>query len=143
MTDPAARLRALTIGLHPRALDYSRFPDLDEEQLTARVEAANSALQDTEFDITPCLVSAAPDEAENDLRAVLASRSFDLVMVGGAVRAVPEHTLLFERVVNLVAEAAPGIRFCFNTSPETTLDALRRAAAFTRVPTSREHHRQS
>ncbi|MFF0454560.1 hypothetical protein [Nocardia africana] len=143
MTDPAARLRALTIGLHPRALDYSRFPDLDEEQLTARVEAANAALQDTEFDITPCLVSAAPDEAENDLRAVLASRSFDLVMVGGAVRAVPEHTLLFERVVNLVAEAAPGIRFCFNTSPETTLDALRRAAAFTRVPTSREHHRQS
>ncbi|MBF4997159.1 hypothetical protein IRT45_08325 [Nocardia sp. BSTN01] len=130
MTDPAARLRALTIGLHPRALDYSRFPDLDEEQLTARVDAANAALRDTEFDITPCLVSASPDEAENDLRAVLADRSFDLVMVGGAVRAVPEHTLLFERVVNLVAAAAPGIRFCFNTSPETTLDALRRAAAF-------------
>lgn len=130
MTDPAARLRALTIGLHPRALDYSRIPELDEEQLTARVDAANAALRDTEFDITPCLVSASPDEAEADLRAVLANRSFDLVMVGGAVRAIPEHTLLFERVVNLVAEAAPGIRFCFNTSPETTLDALRRAAAF-------------
>ncbi|MBF6245455.1 MULTISPECIES: hypothetical protein [Nocardia] len=129
MTDPA-RLRALTIGLHPRALDYSRLPDLDEEQLTARVDAANAALRDTEFDITPCLVSASPEEAENDIRAVLATRSFDLVMVGGAVRAIPEHTLLFERVVNLLAEAAPGIRFCFNTSPETTLDALRRAAAF-------------
>jgi len=129
MTDPA-RLRALTIGLHPRSLDYSRLPDLDEEQLTARVDAANAALRDTEFDITPCLVSASPDEAENDIRAVLATRSFDLVMVGGAVRAIPEHTLLFERVVNLLAEAAPGIRFCFNTSPETTLDALRRAAAF-------------
>ncbi|PPJ04397.1 hypothetical protein C5E51_25640 [Nocardia nova] len=129
MTDPA-RLRALTIGLHPRALDYSRLPDLDEEQLTARVDAANAALRDTEFDITPCLVSASPDEAENDIRAVLATRSFDLVMVGGAVRAIPEHTLLFERVVNLLAEAAPEIRFCFNTSPETTLDALRRAAAF-------------
>jgi hypothetical protein len=129
MTDPA-RLRALTIGLHPRALDYSRLPDLDEEQLTTRVDAANAALRDTEFDITPCLVSASPDEAENDIRAVLATRSFDLVMVGGAVRAIPDHTLLFERVVNLLAEAAPGIRFCFNTSPETTLDALRRAAAF-------------
>ncbi|MGW0358106.1 hypothetical protein ACWDXV_28260 [Nocardia nova] len=129
MTDPA-RLRALTIGLHPRSLDYSRLPDLDEEQLTARVDAANAALRDTEFDITPCLVSASPDEAEHEIRAVLATRSFDLVMVGGAVRAIPEHTLLFERVVNLLAEAAPGIRFCFNTSPETTLDALRRAAAF-------------
>ncbi|GAA5068061.1 hypothetical protein [Nocardia callitridis] len=50
-------------------------------------------------------------------------------MIGGAVRAVPEHTVLFERLVNAIADAAPRIRFCFNTSPETTLDALRRAAA--------------
>ncbi|MEV5652556.1 hypothetical protein AB0L57_30265 [Nocardia sp. NPDC052254] len=129
MTGSATRLRALTIGLHPKALDYSRFPDLDEAQLTARVTAANAALRNTEFDITPCLVPAAPEEAETDIRELLAKQSFDLVMVGGAVRAVPEHTLLFERIVNLVAAAAPGIRFCFNTSPETTLDALRRAAA--------------
>ncbi|PPJ33647.1 hypothetical protein C5E45_04715 [Nocardia nova] len=60
---------------------------------------------------------------------MLAHQSFDLAMVGGAVRAIPEHTLLFERVVNLVVDAVPGIRFRFSTSPETTLDALRRAAA--------------
>ncbi|MEU6560623.1 hypothetical protein [Nocardia nova] len=129
MPESAERLRALTIGLHPKSLDYSRFPDLDEKQLTARVNAANAALRDSEFDITPCLVSSAPDEAEAEVRELLNGQSFDLVMVGGAVRAVPEHTLLFERIVNLVADVAPGIRFCFNTSPETTLDALRRAAA--------------
>jgi hypothetical protein len=27
----------------------------------------------------------------------------------------------------VLVEIAPGIRFCFNTSPETTIDALRRA----------------
>ncbi|MGY2062686.1 hypothetical protein ACW9HQ_48035, partial [Nocardia gipuzkoensis] len=34
-----------------------------------------------------------------------------------------------ERIVDTVLEAVPGIRFCFNTSPETTLEALRRAVA--------------
>ncbi len=128
MTETAARLRALTIGLHPRHLDYSGLPDLDEAQLTTRVTSANTALQNTEFDITSCMVSASPTEAETEIRELLADRKFDIVMVGGAVRAIPAHTLLFERVVNLLADAAPGIRFCFNTSPETTLDALRRAA---------------
>ncbi|MGY4103175.1 hypothetical protein ACW2Q0_26990 [Nocardia sp. R16R-3T] len=129
MTEPAARLRALTIGLHPQAMDYSRFPDLDESQLTARIDAANAALQNSEFDLTPCMVRASPAEAETEIRDLLANQSFDLVMVGGAVRAFPEHTLLFERLVNVIVDAAPGIRFCFNTSPETSLDALRRAAA--------------
>ncbi|WP_280436170.1 hypothetical protein [Nocardia carnea] len=129
MTDPAERLRALTIGLHPQAMDYSRFPDLDEEQLTARVDVANAALQNTEFDVTPCMARASPAEAETEIRDLLANQSFDLVMVGGAVRAFPGHTLLFERIINVIVDAAPGIRFCFNTSPETSLDALRRAAA--------------
>jgi len=29
--------------------------------------------------------------------------------------------------VNLLTRLVPGVVFCFNTSPETTLDALRRA----------------
>jgi hypothetical protein len=40
-----------------------------------------------------------------------------------------EHTLLFERILNLLNELVPGIVFCFNTSPETTLDALRRTVS--------------
>ncbi|MBF6435106.1 hypothetical protein IU432_15495 [Nocardia cyriacigeorgica] len=110
-------------------MDYGRNPGLDEAELTARVDAANAALRDTEFDVTPCMVQASPAQAESTVRELLAAQTFDLVMLGGAVRALPEHTLLFERLVNVLVEEAPGIRFCFNTSPETTLDALRRAAA--------------
>jgi hypothetical protein len=47
-------------------------------------------------------------------------------MIGAGVRLAAEHTLLFERLVNVVVELVPGIRWCFNTSPETTIDALRR-----------------
>jgi len=35
-------------------------------------------------------------------------------MIGAGVRMVPEHTELFERLVNVINEVAPGISFCFN-----------------------------
>ncbi|NKY85405.1 hypothetical protein [Nocardia veterana] len=129
MPESDVRPRALTVGLHPKALDYSRFPDLDEAQLTARIDAANAALHDTEFEITPLLVGTSPTEAETEIRALLGNRRFDLVMIGGAIRAFPEHTELFEHIVNAVVETDPAIRLCFNTSPETTHDALRRGRA--------------
>jgi hypothetical protein len=50
------------------------------------------------------------------------------------VRMVPEHTELFERLVNVINEVAPGISFCFNTSPESTIEALRRWVTPTEVP---------
>lgn len=124
--------RALTIGLHPKALDYSRFPELDEATLQARIDTVNRSLRDAGFHATSCLVSASPDEAESEVRHLLAEYSFDVAVVGAAVRALPEHTLLFERIVNTLIQANPRIRLCFNTSPETTVDALHRATRLAR-----------
>ncbi|NYJ32712.1 hypothetical protein [Nocardiopsis aegyptia] len=39
-----------------------------------------------------------------------------------------EHTLLFERAAKPLNELSPGSVFCFHTSPDTTIDALRRWA---------------
>ncbi|MFJ4839880.1 hypothetical protein [Streptomyces sp. NPDC088746] len=117
----------LSIGLHPSALDYTRMPDgLDEAALTARIAAGNAALREAGFDAVPCLIDTSPDRAEATVRERLREDAFGLAMIGGGVRMAPENTLLFERLVNVLAEAAPGIRLCFNTSPETTVDALRR-----------------
>jgi hypothetical protein len=44
-------------------------------------------------------------------------------------RPPPENTLLFERLINVLVAQAPGIRFAFNTAPETTVDAIRRWVA--------------
>lgn len=118
--------RILSIGLHPSVLDYSKLPGLDEATLTARVEAGNAALRAEGFDAVPCQIGDDPGEAEAQIRKALADGPFGLVMIGAGLRANVGYTLLFERVVNVVAESAPGIRFCFNTSPETTVDALRR-----------------
>lgn len=116
----------LSLGLHPSAIDYSRHPGLDEATLTARIEAGEAGLREAGFDIVPCQVSADPDEAEATVRECVAANKVGTVMIGAGVRMAAEHTLLFERVVNLLNELVPGIVFCFNTSPETTVDALRR-----------------
>ncbi|MFE3319880.1 hypothetical protein [Nocardia sp. NPDC059195] len=116
----------LSIGLHPSAVDYSNYPQLDEATLTARIAAGESALREAGFDIVSCQLPADPDAAEAALRECAAGGEFRVAMIGAGVRMAPEHTLLFERLINVASDLAPGIRFCFNTSPETTVDALRR-----------------
>jgi hypothetical protein len=116
----------LAIGLHPSALDYDRVPNLDEAALTARIEAATRLIGEAGFDAVSCSVGTSPDEVESTIRDQLATGPFGLAVIGAGVRLQPEHTVLFERIINVLNDVAPGIRFCFNTSPETTIDALRR-----------------
>ncbi|WP_151774790.1 hypothetical protein [Streptomyces abyssomicinicus] len=124
---PPSDTKVLSIGLHPRSLDYSDVPDgINEATLTARIEAANAALREAEPNIVPCLVDADPDSAEAAVRTHLADGPFGLAMIGGAVRMLPQYTLLFERLVNVLTAATPGIRLCFNTAPENTLEAIHR-----------------
>ncbi|WP_433491943.1 hypothetical protein [Nocardia grenadensis] len=119
----------LSIGLDPGAVDYGRHPHIDAAALTARIAAGETALRDAGFDLVSCRVPADPDAAEAKLREGAAGRSFGVAMIGAGVRMAAEHTLLFEHLVNVIVELVPGIRLCFNTSPETTIDALRRWVA--------------
>lgn len=119
-------MTVLSIGLHPNAVDYAKHPGLDEATLTARIEAGEGKLRAAGFDFVSCQVPADPDEAELKLRDCARSGAFDVAMIGAGLRAAPEHTLLFERLVNVLGDVSPGIVFCFNTSPEDTVDALRR-----------------
>ncbi len=119
--------RVLLIGIHARALDYSKLPPgLDEATMTERIEAGFGATVAAGFDALSCLIGTSPNEAEAEIRAVFDRDRFGLVLIGGGIRMVPEYTELFERVVNVCNAESPGITFCFNTSPETSLDALRR-----------------
>lgn len=118
--------RIVTIGVDPSSLDFSKL-EIDEATLAARIEAGNAAMRDSGFDSVPCLVDPLPDRAEAQVRDLVAAEGpFGLAMIGGGIRAMPENTLLFERLINVLLEIAPGIRFCFNTSPDTTIDAVRR-----------------
>lgn len=115
----------LSIGLSPASIDYERYPQLDEASFTARIAKGEEELRASGLDFDPCYVSADPDEAEAQLRTH-AGGGYKLAMIGAGLRMAPEQTLLFERLVNTLIELFPGIRMCFNTSPESTGEAMRR-----------------
>ncbi len=122
-----AETRVLSIGIHPRSVDYSALPDgVDEAALSERIERGNTALREAGFDVALCQVDTSLDAAEKLVRDALDGASFGLAMIGGGIRMVPEHTELFERILNVLLEVSPGIRLCFNTAPDNTVDALRR-----------------
>jgi hypothetical protein len=124
--DPSKSNTVLAIGLHPRAVDYSRYPGLDEPTLTSALDATAAEIRQAGFDYVWCLVPASPDEAEKQVHASVADSEIGLALIGAGIRMAPERTLLFERLVNVVNDILPGVPLCFNESPETTIDALRR-----------------
>jgi hypothetical protein len=60
------------------------------------------------------------------VEASLTQHPADIVVIGAGVRVVPEHMLLFERLINLVIRRAPHARICFNTQPNDTVQAVLR-----------------
>lgn len=121
-----ARKRVLGVGLEPRVVDFSLFPGLDEANLTAGLQAATEAVVAAGFDMTWCLTDRVWERAEPLLRAHLGEGEFAAIVIGAGIRTPPPLLPLFEQIVNLVHEAAPRARLCFNTSPETTAAAVLR-----------------
>jgi hypothetical protein len=124
-----ARKAVLTIGFDPVFLDFNS-PELAPMQLTkekvyAGVKAEIARLNDLGYDAQSVLVDLG-ETAESVIRQRLADKSFDCVLIGAGVRSSPKHMLLFEKIINLVHEAAPRARICFNTRPTDTVEAIQR-----------------
>ena len=122
-----AKPRVLQIGIDPGVIDFSPWPGQDADGLRARIADAETALRDAGFDVTVCLVPDDAAAADSAVRARLSSAVFDVVEIGSGLRTSHEYTTIFERVVNAVVTLHSGVPLCFNDSPETTLDAVRRA----------------
>lgn len=123
-----ARLRVLQIGIDPAVVDFSPWPGQDADKLRARVDTAAESLRAAGFDVAVCLLSDDVAATGSTVTDFFADATFDVVEVGSGLRTSHEYTPIFERVVNTVVARQPGVRFCFNDSPETTLDAVRRCA---------------
>ena len=119
--------RVLLIGLAPETVDLSDAP-IDLATLKERIAVGNAQVADAGYDALSCEIGTDVSAATEQVRAALGQRPWDIVMIGGGIRAIPAHTELFESIVNLVHELAPRARFAFNAGPDTTLEALRRAA---------------
>jgi hypothetical protein len=66
------------------------------------------------------------DTAGSVVETQLRQTAFDCILIGAGVRANPGNFMLFEKLINVVHEHAPQARICFNTSPNDTVDAIKR-----------------
>ena len=119
--------RVLLIGLAPEAVDLSDAP-IDLATLKELIAVGKAEVADAGYDALSCEIGTDLADASTHVREALGKQPWDIVMIGRGIRAIPANTELFEAIVNMVHELAPGARFAFNAGPDTTLAALRRAA---------------
>ena len=120
--------RILLVGYDPDAVDFSDPalpPGMTAEKIRAGIAAAlkQFAARGWEADVG----FIRPDEtAGPTVERLLASTSYDCVVIGAGVRLPPRRVAVFEAVINAVHKAAPGAAIAFNSTPEDSADAAAR-----------------
>jgi hypothetical protein len=117
--------RILLIGLEPTLVDFSSMPELDAAKVSRSLREQEQRLRDLGFDAAWCLTDLGAT-AEAVVRAALAEKPYDVVLIGAGIRVMPAHFLLFERLLNAVHEGAPRAKICFNIRPDDTQEAVLR-----------------
>jgi hypothetical protein len=129
-TKSVERKSAVIFGIDPSLIDFSSpdfaaFPGLTAEKVLAGVNAAEEGLKALGYDARHCHIDFG-QTAEAVVTAELQKNHYDCILIGAGVRAVPSNLILFEKLINIIHEHAPGSKICFNTNPSDTLDALQR-----------------
>mmetsp|Transcript_24674 Transcript_24674/g.79790 ORF Transcript_24674/g.79790 Transcript_24674/m.79790 type:complete len:137 (-) Transcript_24674:543-953(-) len=118
----ASKKKVLFVGLEPSYVDFTKWPDLNEEKLTKGLQSAIDEIKAAGHDASPCWIDTGAT-AEATVIGELA-KGYDAVLVGAGVRTDPEHFLLFEKLVNVVHEHTPDAKICLNSNPFDSLDAV-------------------
>lgn len=121
------KTQVLVIGLEPSLVDFSTMPDMNADKVRAGLDADQAKLAGLGYEAELCLTDLGETAADVVARK-LSEKPFDCVVIGAGIRTIPTYFLLFERLINVVHQAAPGARICFNTKPSDTAEAVRRWA---------------
>jgi hypothetical protein len=120
--------RVLFVGYDPETVDFSDPalpPGMTAEKIHAGVAVAMKQFAERGWDADLGFIR--PDEtAVPVLERLLASKSYDCVVIGAGLRLPPRSLVLFEAVINAVHKAAPGAAIAFNTLPQDSADAAAR-----------------
>lgn len=118
--------KVLMIGIDPKLIDPSMFTNTgwDANRVKAAGQDANKRLMDLGYEVQSCIVDLG-ETAESVVSDTLSREKFDCIMIGAGVRVLPQHTILFEKIINaLHQKAPPSSKICFNTNPIDTVEAV-------------------
>jgi hypothetical protein len=116
----------LLIGINPQFIDFSKLPpDINAAMIRQEALLANEQLIAAGYNIHNCFIDLG-ETAEATVSDLLDTHKFDCIMIGAGIRTLPEHTVLFEKVINLIHSSTSTSKICFNTRPADTLQAVQR-----------------
>lgn len=119
--------KVLLVGWHPSVVDYSKWPGLTPEKLEHALKADEMKLNSLGYDAAIAFIYSG-ETATDQLVETLQATAYDVILIGAGVRKDDEHFLVFENLVNVVHEHAPGARIAFNTGPTDSDLAIQRWA---------------
>lgn len=112
--------RVLVIGLDP----YRVPGPWDPKPVADAIEVGLARFAEQGVAVETCLFGLdGSDDVAAVVTAALRARPWECVTVGGGVRNQLE---LFEQLINLVRQHAPGAAIAFNSTPADTFDAAAR-----------------
>jgi hypothetical protein len=121
--------KVLLIGIDPNLIDFSKSTTTttgwDAKRVQAAGQDANKRLMELGYEVQSCLVDLG-ETAESVVSDILSREKFDCIMVGAGIRALPQHTILFEKIINTIHQKAPSSKICFNTNPSDTVEGVLR-----------------
>ena len=123
-----AKKKVLLIGIDPKFIDpnLSTATGWDANRVRAAAQDTNKRLMDLGYEVQGCLVDLG-ETAESVVSDTLSREKFNCIMVGAGIRTLPQHTLLFEKIINTIHQKAPSSsKICFNTNPGDTVEAVLR-----------------
>ena len=120
-----AKKKVLSIGIDPKLIRHPSGWDANKVQAT--LQDANKRLTELGYEVQGCLVDLG-ETAESVVSDILSREKFDCIMIGAGIRVLPEHTILFEKLINTIHQKTrpPSSKICFNTNPGDTVEAVLR-----------------
>lgn len=99
-------------------------PGLTEEKIAAGIAATLKDMRDRGWEAAFCAIR--PDDSlEETISSCLKTR-FDVVVIGGGIRILPNNLELFERVINATHRGASDADIAFKTRPKNSAHAAER-----------------
>ena len=115
--------RVLVIGLDP----YRVPGPWDPEPVATGIRLATERFAEEGINVENCLIGLdGSDDIEEVVTTALTAQSWDCVLVGGGIRKNEDRLELFELIVNLVHQHAPGAAIAFNQSLDDVVGAVER-----------------
>jgi hypothetical protein len=99
--------KVLFTGIDPKLIDSSMVTTAgwDASRVQAAAQDANKRLVELGYEVQICLLDLG-ETAESVLSDTLSREKFDYIMVGAGVRTLPQHTFLFEKIMNTIHQKA-------------------------------------